>query len=125
MKTLPEWLSEMERLDKEATKGACAVRSISMAGPKQALLEIGCNLGPANGPIRSIQLPEGDANFYMCARTELPRAVRIIKFLLNEAASWKAHALSDTGDWYETREMLIENYDAHLKKILNEDGGEG
>lgn len=103
-KTLTEWLSEMERLDKEATKGPYYY--LSTEDPRFAHL-----IGYPGQQLAEVAITNGETTNELLARsrTELPRAVEVIRCL-----------------WRNMEFQFGEDEDrvtAEIEKILNGDGG--
>lgn len=83
MKTLQQWLDEMDKLE----------------GPEDPIKQ-------TNG---TTWMPLNAVGFYSTARTELPRAVKIIKTIFDRFIDYE----------------MVATVSEEIEKILNEGGGEG
>ncbi len=83
-KTLPEWLSELERLDKEATPGPWPLTSLPVSDERHITVDTFWSY--ECGSVSDLSNFKGhheehNVRFSSAARTELPRAVEVIRCL--------------------------------------------
>mgnify|MGYP007071590048 CR=1 FL=1 len=127
-KTLQQWLEEMDKLDAEATKGpwhskwgeTFTVRDIKDAMIAQLTFLSGMGR-------RTTEEVTANMELISSSRTELPRALRVIKYLYAQLMEAEDYILVEswTGDaeYWEALQKMRNHHLKEIEKILNEEVG--